>query len=61
MEEKINEKDLVIDECKAKIRDEQNFVRDAVIRCFQLRDERDKTLKQPDSYWNFILKQFFGD
>ena len=68
LEEKINEKDLIIDECKAKIRDEQNFARDAVIRCFQLReerdearDERDAALEQRDSYWNFILKQFFGD
>jgi uncharacterized coiled-coil DUF342 family protein len=68
LEEKINEKDLIIDECKAKIRDEQNLVRDAVIRCFQLRDERDAArderddaIEHRDSLWNFILKQFFGD
>jgi hypothetical protein len=49
-------------------RDNQNFIRDAINRIIQLRDERnaarderDDALNQRDSFWNFILKQFFGD
>ncbi len=32
LEEKISEKDLIIDECKARMRDDQNFIRDAINR-----------------------------